>query len=186
MTTDYWWDDNNDLPQLAIEQQGSTAIREYHYTDRLLSMTTPGGTYYYHHDTLDSTSAVTNSAGATEWTYTYTPYGEPRQTTKVDPNAPDNPIQYTGQLIDPETGLYDLRARTYNPAIGGFLTTDPLDPRRQASPRSPSTSTARECPRICVGMTERSVMSTKTKDRSEFESKGAGGAVAPAGRGASP
>ena len=127
VTTDYWWDDNNDLPLLAVEQQGSTAIREYHYADRLLSVTTSGGTSYYHHDTLNSTAAITDSAGAIEWTYAYTPYGEPRQTTQVDPNAPDNPIQYTGQLIDPETGLYDLRARTYNPADGGFLTTDPLD-----------------------------------------------------------
>jgi RHS repeat-associated protein len=112
---------------LATEKQGTTVLRDYAYGDQLLTMLAAGSAYYYHHDTLGTTAAITKQTGATEWTYTYTPYGEARTTTKVDPNAPDNPIQYTSELIDPETGLYDLRARTYNPADGHFLTTDPLD-----------------------------------------------------------
>ena len=126
VTTSYWWDENNDLPMLALESQGGSTLRDYLYGDRLLSISAGSGVYYFHHDALGTTAAISKQTGATEWTYTYDPYGVNRITTKVDPTAPDNPIQYTGGLIDSETGLYDLRARTYNPADGNFLTTDPL------------------------------------------------------------
>jgi RHS repeat-associated protein len=126
VTTSYAWDENNDLPMLATEKQGSTVLRDYAYGDQLLQMNAAGASFYYHHDNLGSVAAITKSTGATEWTYTYTPYGEPRQTTKVDPNAPNNPIQYTSELLDSETALYDLRARIYNPEDGRFLSLDPL------------------------------------------------------------
>jgi RHS repeat-associated protein len=99
-------------------------------------MNTGGAAYYFHHDALDTTAALTKSTAAVEWTYTYDPYGNTRTTTKVDPSAPANPIQYTGELLDSETALYDLRARTYNPQNGGFLSTDPLTPDTDQTPRS--------------------------------------------------
>ncbi|MGH3428278.1 MAG: RHS repeat domain-containing protein [Terriglobales bacterium] len=132
-TTNYYWDENNSLPQLALEAQGGTSVRDYAYGNELLSMLSGGATYYFHHDALESTAAVTNASGSTEWTYTYDPYGNARTTTKVDPSAPVNPIVYTGELQDTETGLYDLRARDYNPADGNFLTTDPLAQNNGAS-----------------------------------------------------
>jgi len=46
-------------------------------------------------------------------------------TVQVDPNAPVNPLGYTGQYQDPATSLLDLRARQYNPALGAFTSTDP-------------------------------------------------------------
>ena len=36
-------------------------------------------------------------------------------------------FQYTGQKWLPELGLYDYKARTYAPALGRFLQTDPID-----------------------------------------------------------
>ena len=125
-TTTYWWDENNDLPMLSLEQQGGSTLRSYQYGNSLISMISGGSSYYFHHDNVDSTAAVTKGDGNTEWTYTYTPYGEARQITKVDPNAPGNPLQYAGQLLDSETGLYDLRARVYGPADGRFLSIDPV------------------------------------------------------------
>ncbi|MFN2614754.1 MAG: RHS repeat-associated core domain-containing protein [Actinomycetota bacterium] len=40
--------------------------------------------------------------------------------------APENRIRFTGQLLDTETNLYDLRARQYDFGSGRFLSTDPL------------------------------------------------------------
>ncbi len=38
----------------------------------------------------------------------------------------DDAFLFTGEQRDCETGLYYLRARYYDPAIGRFLTQDPL------------------------------------------------------------
>jgi len=42
--------------------------------------------------------------------------------------ASDNPYLYTGQQFDALTGLYSLRARYYDPALGRFLSRDPAKP----------------------------------------------------------
>src|SRR5207249_3313521 len=38
-----------------------------------------------------------------------------------------NPFQYTGRDYDQETGLRYYRARYYDPAVGRFLSEDPLE-----------------------------------------------------------
>ena len=91
------------------------------------SMTEGGSSYYFHTDLVGSTTAISKGGtGAVEWTYSYDPYGNARSTTKVDSSAPDNISQYTGQLLDPDTGLYDLRARVYDSTTGTFISTDPM------------------------------------------------------------
>jgi RHS repeat-associated protein len=61
--------------------------------------------------TLDSTGTTLTSAN-------YLPYG-------ANANAP-NTFAYTGQRIDPESGLYYYRARHYSPLLGRFLQPDPI------------------------------------------------------------
>ena len=46
--------------------------------------------------------------------------------------ASDNPYRYTGQQFDAFSGLYYLRARYYDPALGRFLSRDPAEPLRTA------------------------------------------------------
>jgi RHS repeat-associated protein len=137
-TTNYVWDTSNPLPQLALEQDGAgNLLRRYLYgpAQHPLAMTTPSGSFYYHDDTLGSVTNLTDSTGTTQWTYSYEPYGSNRTTTKNDPSAPANPIQFTGEYLDP-TGLYNLRARQYDPSVGQFIEPDPA----AADTSTPATS----------------------------------------------
>ena len=133
-TTNYLWDANGQLPRLAVERNGTgTALRSYEYGLNLLSMQAGGQSYYFHPDMVGSTRNVTSSSGQTEWTYSYEPFGQAQTETKNDSMAPDNPNRFAGELLDSDTGLYDLRARTYDPTNGRFLSLDPR-PAGQANP----------------------------------------------------
>src|SRR5207245_2141527 len=131
-TTNSQWDINAPLPELATEQDTSgNLLRRYLYGTAItpLSLTTPTGTSYYHYDTLGSVTNLTSNTGTTQWTYTYEPFGAFRnQPTKNDPNAPVNPVQFTGQYNDAATNLYNLRARQYDAATGRLLSSDPAEP----------------------------------------------------------
>jgi len=127
-TTHYLWDTNaaDGMPELAIERDGSgTTLRSYSYGLNRISMATGGSSFYYHYDTLGSVANVTSSTGSSEWTYAYDPFGN-AAATQNDPSAPDNPMQYDGQCVDP-TGLYYLRAREYDATSGRMLSRDPLE-----------------------------------------------------------
>jgi RHS repeat-associated protein len=71
-------------------------------------------------DALGSTVRLVDSTGSTAADYTYEPYGK---TTSV--STVDNPVQYTGREAD-ATGLYYYRARYYSPALGRFISSDPI------------------------------------------------------------
>jgi RHS repeat-associated protein len=55
-------------------------------------------------------------------TYAYDAYGN----TTASTGSVANPLRYTGEYQDAESGLYYLRARYYDPASQQFLTRDPL------------------------------------------------------------
>lgn len=76
---------------------------------------------------MGSVSNLTTATGTSEWTYAYEPFGISRTETKNDTKAPTNLMKFTGELSDP-TGLYDLRARLYDPASGRFTRLDPVTP----------------------------------------------------------
>jgi RHS repeat-associated protein len=59
-----------------------------------------------------------------QWTDAYEPFGAIRTETKNATSAPANFMKFTGEYVDP-TGLYFLRARQYDPAIGRLTTLDP-------------------------------------------------------------
>ena len=88
-------------------------------------MTTPADAFYDHHDALGSVTNVTDSAGTSEWTDSYEPFGAVKTETQDDPAAPASPVKFTGQYQDSAAGLYHLRARQYDPASGRFLGLDP-------------------------------------------------------------
>jgi RHS repeat-associated protein len=131
------WDTSHGLPQLALERDGGgSLLRRYTYGPRRISLFSGGSSSYYHHDNLGSVANLTSASGAGQWTYAYEPYGTLRTETQDDPSAPANAMKFTGEQLDP-TGLYHLRAREFDPALGRFLQRDPAE----ASPLSGAIST---------------------------------------------
>jgi RHS repeat-associated protein len=73
-----------------------------------------------HTDRLGSVMAVTNSAGTVTERFAYNAFGVSNS------SAAGYPFRYTGQRIDPETGLMFYKARVYSTTLGRFLQTDPI------------------------------------------------------------
>jgi RHS repeat-associated protein len=129
-TTNYLWDVDKDLPQLALERDGTGAtIRRYLYGAARISMTSGGTPFYYHYDGLGSVANLTSATGVTQWSYTYEPFGTTRTATQgAGTTPPTNLMRFAGELVDSDTGLYHLRARQYDPVRGGFTASDPFPP----------------------------------------------------------
>ena len=77
---------------------------------------------YFHTDALGSPIAKTNSAGAVIETSEYEPYG------LLLNRANDDRVGYTGHVMDAASGLIYMQQRYYDPAIGRFLSVDPVTP----------------------------------------------------------
>ena len=75
---------------------------------------------YFHTDALGSPIAKTNAAGTVIETSEYEPYGA------LLNRANDNRVGYTGHVMDSATGLTYMQQRYYDPAIGRFLSVDPV------------------------------------------------------------
>ncbi|WP_208029269.1 RHS repeat-associated core domain-containing protein [Rhabdothermincola sediminis] len=124
--TTYSWDHASRLPMLLTETTGGASTYYLYGPGGLpVSQINPDGSiWYYHHDQLGSTRALTNAAGNTIATYTYDPYGQ----LTVRTGTATTPLGYTGQYTDPETRYQHLRNRYYDPTTGQFLTRDPITP----------------------------------------------------------
>jgi RHS repeat-associated protein len=81
-----------------------------------------GAIYYYTFDGLGSVSALTDSGGAAQDTYTYDPYGQTSVTGSVV-----NPWRYTGAYQD-STGFYKMGMRYYSPGLMRWSQQDGVGP----------------------------------------------------------
>jgi RHS repeat-associated protein len=126
--TQYLWDKNNPLPELAVEREGLTAssLRSYVYGGELLAMRSGGASFFFQHDAIGTVTDVTSSSGDLERHYGYDPFGNLRTSRQPDPAAPDNVVGFAGQLNDIGSGTEYMRARTYDSSTGRFLSLDPL------------------------------------------------------------
>lgn len=102
VTTDYLYGDGAE--RLAAQVSGGTTHRWY--------VTDPQGSV---RDTADDTGVLGPAPSY------YDPYGTP------DAGATAPTFGYDGEQQDAATSLVYLRARTYNPVTGQFLTRDPLE-----------------------------------------------------------
>lgn len=134
-TTNHLWDANGTLPQLILERDSlGNLIRRYAYGSGRISMTTPTTTAYYSSDPLGTVTDISGTGATLLGQYDNQPFGDGTTSSSVDPSVAGNPYAFTGEYQDPTTGLYDLRARQYDPATGRFLSPDPimLDPNAGA------------------------------------------------------
>jgi RHS repeat-associated protein len=114
------WDTAEPIPIILEDETNS-----YIYGPENLpieQISTGGTTFYLHHDQKGSTRLLTNTSGNTETAYTYNPYGSLESTT----GTATTPLRYDAQYTDTDTGLIYLRARTYQPETGQFLSIDPV------------------------------------------------------------
>ncbi|HJQ70926.1 MAG TPA: RHS repeat-associated core domain-containing protein [Blastocatellia bacterium] len=81
-----------------------------------------GAALFYLEDHLGSTRLVVDESGKVAARYSYSPFGLP----KLVEGKHSTSFLYAGEQYDEEAGLIYLRARFYDPAIGRFLTADPL------------------------------------------------------------
>ena len=83
---------------------------------------------YYLEDATDSIRAVLNAAGTVTEQYDYDAFGNPLTGSDVPTSATTGgEFGFHGAWRDAETGLYHMRARTYDPVTGRFTTPDPAD-----------------------------------------------------------
>jgi RHS repeat-associated protein len=104
------------------EVRGGAVTRYYVIGGMRVAKRDANGTSYLHVDHLGTTRLVTNSSGAAVQRYEYAPFGK----LIGDSAGPSESHRFTGQESDDETGLIYFRARYYDPALGRFITPDPI------------------------------------------------------------
>ncbi|MFH1440584.1 MAG: RHS repeat-associated core domain-containing protein [Candidatus Omnitrophota bacterium] len=121
-----------DGDQVIAEYDGAgVLIKKYIYSniiDEPIAMVFGVNTYYYHRDSLNSITEITNNTGAVIEKYSYDVFGntiiKDASDNIITVSSIGNPYGYTGREFDSETNLYYYRARYYSPAIGRFLQRD--------------------------------------------------------------
>ncbi len=126
VTTWYLWDGD----QLLAEYDGSGARTvRYAYAGSFAPVqvayknSSGEDVYDVHSDHLDTPRLLTDSSGAVVWREAHEAFGK----AVLDPaNTVTFNVRFPGQYFDAESGLHDNRFRTYDPAIGRYVSVDPI------------------------------------------------------------
>jgi len=126
-TRDFSWNYALALPSISIVREGGRDVRYYvHTPGGLLLHSVEAGTgerRFFHFDQVGSTLFRTDDSGAIVERFAYGPYGEPI----AEDGGADNPFTWHGQLgVMRDGGLYNMRARWYDPLSMRFLSRDPI------------------------------------------------------------
>ncbi|MBO1350517.1 MAG: RHS repeat-associated core domain-containing protein [Hormoscilla sp. GUM202] len=110
----------NDYPLLEVSDK---SVQYIYGMGGLLALVKDGKVYTILKDHLGSTRVVVDEAGTVVTAFDYLPFGELMGTAYGNPDIIS--YRYTGQEFDAELGLYNYRARFYDPSLGRFYATDP-------------------------------------------------------------
>ena len=111
------------LPGMELRRQGTTttATRYYNFGQSMVASRTPSGLTWLFSDHQGTQQVAVDAASQQVSVRYQTPYGGARGTKPAWPNQKG----FVGGVNDP-TGLTHIGAREYDPAIGRFISDDPL------------------------------------------------------------
>jgi len=120
--------------RLLAEANASNVITRYYiYGNGLLAMVTPEGqTYCYHFNGVGSTVAITDNTQAIVNQYSYDAFGnvanQQENMLNNDTKLLNQPFKYVGKygVMKEPNGFYYMKARYYDPTVGGFISEDPI------------------------------------------------------------
>ena len=133
-TTRYQYD--GDKLSAETDNAGTITVA-YSYDDkgRLVSQTRSNKVYYYHYDGHGNVTALSDPSGTVVKQYQYDPFGN--VLSETGQAGLTNSFTYSSYFQDPDTKLYLLQARAYDPTLGRFLSVDPDpsndDPKEDAT-----------------------------------------------------
>ncbi len=122
--------------RLAKELNGTTLLATFIYDSRgvptsvVVGDPSQGGTtrYYYVYNAHGDVVALVDTNGTVQASYSYDAFGNLTSSSE-NLSGWSNPYRFDGaELVryDPETGLYWMRVRAYDPTLGRFISHDPL------------------------------------------------------------
>ncbi len=126
VVTYYLWDGDR-----LLAEYSDTGVRKvrYAYADGFAPAQVAYGSagaetiYDVHSDHLDTPRLLTDAAGIPKWRAAYQAFGQ----AALDPtNTVTFNLRFPGQYFDAETGWHDNRHRVYDPAIGRYLSREPI------------------------------------------------------------
>lgn len=114
-------DTRDGAASVAVEYRGDASSSTLiHTSGRVAEITSTGQTRFFLEDHLGSVRAVVDARGAIVERFAYTAFGTPSGTDGGARAA------FAGEGWEPELGLLFLRRRFYDPALGRFLSLDPI------------------------------------------------------------
>ncbi len=116
--------DISGFPKIIEERDDADQVLSFHvHGHSRIKVARDGRDRFFHTDALGSTRMLTDGSGTVSDTYDYDAFGSLKNST----GTTANPFRFAGEPLDPESGLYYLRARYMDPATGTFLSMDPYD-----------------------------------------------------------
>jgi RHS repeat-associated protein len=132
-TVHYIYDGHHVITDL---DENENLLRTYTYgqgIDAIQSMTTYGAetnTYHYLRDHLNSVVGLVDESGSIVERYEYDAFGNisvyNAKGAQIGRSVIGNRFTFQGRIIDWDTGLYNFRARWYDPETGRWSSKDPI------------------------------------------------------------